>query len=127
MTITEVISIVIAIVGSGGVATIVTAWASRRKNKADASATNIKSILEIDERLTARINKLEIRVATLENENLELKQKEIELNHRNLLYKEEINELKNENELLRKENQNLREQNKLLKQQIVELQKKPQG
>lgn len=127
MTITEVISIVIAIVGSGGVATIVTAWASRRKNKADASATNIKSILEIDERLTARINKLEIRVATLENENLELKQKEIELNHRNLLYKEEINELKNENELLRKENQNLKEQNKLLKQQIVELQKKPQG
>lgn len=101
MTPQEIISILVAIIGSGGVATIITALASRRKNNATADATNVKSILEIDARLNERITRLEERVTALEQENLLLKQNEIKLVHENEVLREENSELKVENNKLR--------------------------
>lgn len=113
-----VISVIIAVLGSGGLATIITAWASKRKNKAEATATNVKSILEIDARLNDRISRLEERVAALEKENLELKAKELQLKHDNDVYLEEINDLKEENEFLKEENSQLKSTNMSLLERL---------
>ena len=91
----DIIAIIGTLMGSGGIAAIVTAWATKKKNKADAEATNIKSILEIDARLNERISNLEEKVALLETENFELKQ--------NKKYKEKLEELRLENQELSKE------------------------
>ena len=109
-----VVSVIVAVLGSGGLATVITAWASKRKNKAEATATNVKSILEIDARLNDRISRLEERVAALEKENLELKAKELQLKHDNDVYLEEVAELKEENEFLKEENAKLKSTNKSL-------------
>lgn len=99
----DIIAIIGALIGSGGIAAIITAWATKKKNKADAEATNIKSILEIDARLNERISSLEEKVAFLEKENFELKQKELRLNYENKKYKEKLEELRLENQELNKE------------------------
>ena len=115
MTPAEIITVILAALGSGGIATLVTAWASRKKTNAEAGATNIKSILEIDARLNERISKLEERVGKLEEENLQLRQNELQLRHENEMYKEENEELKREIEQLRAENARLVEENDQLK------------
>ena len=113
MTPAEIITVILAALGSGGIATLITAWASRKKTNAEAGATNIKSILEIDARLNERISKLEERVGKLEEENLQLRQNELLLRHENEMYKEENEELKREQ--LRAENARLVEENDQLR------------
>lgn len=108
-------TIIVAILGSGGFATLITVIASRRKNKADASAVNVKSILDIDERLNERIARLEERVTALENENLELRKKSITMEHENELLKQEVKELKEENGLLKERVELLQKENAILK------------
>lgn len=115
----NIIALIIAIFGSGGIATLVTAWAAKKKNQAEAGATNVKSILEIDSRLNERITRLEERVGILEKENFELKQKELQLKHENQKYIEENDELKKENEELRTKNKLLNEENIKLRGIII--------
>ena len=105
------IAIVSCIFGAGGIASVVTALVSRKKNNAEAEATHIRSILEIDERIYDRLTKLEERVATLERENFELKQRELQLTHENATYLEKIKDLKEENASLHEENEILKEAN----------------
>lgn len=100
-----------SVLGAGGISALITAIVSRKKTNADATATNVRSILEIDARLNQRLAKLEERVAQLERENFELKQRELTLVHENTKYLDEIKELKEENESLREENELLRETN----------------
>ena len=100
-----------SLIGAGGISALITALVARKKNNADAAATNVRSILEIDARLNERLVKIEERVAQLERENFELKQRELTLTHENSVHLEEIKELKEENASLREENDLLRETN----------------
>lgn len=108
------LQIVLAIVTSGTLSSFATVWASRKKNSADAGATNVKSILEIDERLNERLVRLEERVGVLEAENLRLKQVELTQSH-------EIQVLTKENQKLKTENAALIQENELLKETNYDL------
>lgn len=74
-------STVLTIISSAGIGGIITAIAGKRKSDADAKQTNVRTLLEVDERLNARIAKLEERVSALEAENIKLKEENIMLKH----------------------------------------------
>jgi hypothetical protein len=44
-----------AVLGTGGISTLITVLISRKKSNADAEAIQIRSILEIDARLNERL------------------------------------------------------------------------
>ena len=77
----------ISLLGGGVLVAIITAFANRGKTKAEAENLSIKSLLEVDERMSARLNGLEERLARYEEKNAELRDENIQL-------KEEISELK---------------------------------
>ena len=126
MTVTEIISIILAIIGSGGIATLVTAIAARKKTTAEAGATNVKSILEIDARMNERISKLEQRVSKLEEENLQLRKNEILIKHENETYREENESLKRQIAELIAENARSLEENNHLKNLVNHRDKEPE-
>ena len=96
--------IILSIVGSGGIGAIITALSTRRKIRAEEQSTNVRSILDVDQRLNDRLVRLEERIATLERENLELRQRELMLNHENTKLKDKVKALEEENEALKDEN-----------------------
>ncbi len=71
--IANIITVVVALFGGGVVGVVIKAFTEKKKLNAEANNTNIKSLLEIDQRMNERMAKLEERVANLEQENYKLK------------------------------------------------------
>ena len=67
--ISNLITVIVALFGGGVVGVVIKALTEKRKINAEANNTNIKSLLEIDQRMNERMAKLEERVANLEQEN----------------------------------------------------------
>ena len=108
--ITNLIAVIVALFGGGVVGVVIKAFTEKKKLNAEANNINIKSLLEIDQRMNERMAKLEERVANLEQENYKLKSDKLALEkeaHRLevLVTKLEADkkELYNENCLLRQE------------------------
>ena len=71
---------------------IIKALIEKKKLNAEATNTNIKSLLEIDQRMNERMAKLEERVANLEQENYKLKSDKLKfVNKINLVIISNIN------------------------------------
>ena len=79
MDITNIITVVVALFGGGVVGVVIKAFTEKKKLNAEANNTNIKSLLEIDQRMNERMAKLEERVANLEQENYKLKSDKLAL------------------------------------------------
>lgn len=79
MDITNMITVVVALFGGGVVGVVIKAFTEKKKLNAEANNTNIKSLLEIDQRMNERMAKLEERVANLEQENYKLKSDKLAL------------------------------------------------
>lgn len=114
--ITNLITVIVALFGGGVVGVVIKAFTEKKKLNAEANNTNIKSLLEIDQRMNERMAKLEERVANLEQENYKLKSDKLILEketHRLQALVEELeadkNELYNENCLLKQELETLKE------------------
>lgn len=116
--ITNIITVVVALFGGGVVGVVIKALTEKRKINAEANNTNIKSILEIDQRMNERMAKLEARVANLEQENYKLKSEKLELEKETHRLESEITRLEEENKELHKENNKLRSELETLKHKI---------
>lgn len=110
----SVVTVIAALFGGGVVGVVIKALTEKRKINAEANNTNIKSILEIDQRMNERMAKLEARVANLEQENYKLKSEKLEL-------EKETHRLENVISRLEEENKELHEENKQLKSEIENL------
>ncbi|MDE6947548.1 MAG: hypothetical protein K2P14_10245 [Anaeroplasmataceae bacterium] len=115
--IANIVTIVVALFGGGVVGVIIKALIEKRKINAEANNTNIKSLLEIDQRMNERMAKLEERVANLEQENYKLKSEKLELEKIVHTLEAEIKQLKAEKKELREQNDSLR--NELEKYQQI--------
>ena len=104
----NIVSIIVALFGGGVLGVIAKAHTEKGKLNAEATNTNIKSLLEIDQRMNERMAKLEERVANLEQENYKLKSDKLSLEKETLKLKNKIQELEEENKKLHNENSNLK-------------------
>lgn len=104
----SLITVIISLFGGGVVGVAIKAFAEKKKVNAEATNTNIKSLLEIDHRMNERMAKLEERVANLEQENYKLKSEKLQLERKNHSLEITIEKLESENEELKKENCTLR-------------------
>lgn len=95
--------IIVALFGGGAIGAIVKTIVEKKKINADATNTNIKSLLEIDQRMNERMAKLEERVANLEQENYKLKSDKLSLEKETHKLKARITELEEENTRLKAE------------------------
>jgi predicted RNase H-like nuclease (RuvC/YqgF family) len=110
----SVITVIVALFGGGVVGVVIKALTEKRKINAEANNTNIKSILEIDQRMNERMTKLEARVANLEQENYKLKSEKLAL-------EKETHRLEIMVARLEEENKELHEENEALKKELSEL------
>ena len=108
--ISNLITVIIALFGGGVVGVVIKALTEKRKINAEANNTNIKSLLEIDQRMNERMAKLEERVANLEQENYKLKSEKLILEKETHKLKLKISELEEENKTLEEENQSLQDE-----------------
>lgn len=99
-----------SLLGGGVIGAIVKSLTEKRKVNAEATNTNIKSVLEIDQRMNERMAKLEERVANLEQENYKLKSEKLVLEKETHKLKLKITELEEENKRLEEENQRLQDE-----------------
>jgi predicted RNase H-like nuclease (RuvC/YqgF family) len=99
----NIVSLVVAVLGGGVLGVIVKAHTEKGKLNAEATSTNIKSLLEIDQRMNERMAKLEERVANLEQENYKLKTEKLSLEKETHKLKTRIKELEEENRTLKLE------------------------
>ena len=106
--IASIASMIAAVFGGGVIGVIIKALIEKKKINADATNTNIKSLLEIDQRMNERMAKLEERVANLEQENYKLKTEKLNLEKETHKLKLKIQELEQENRELHEENQELK-------------------
>lgn len=113
--ITNIITVIVALFGGGVVGVVIKAFTEKKKVNAEANNTNIKSLLEIDQRMNERMSKLEERVANLERENYELKSDKLKL-------EKKTHELEATIVKIEAENEELREENSILKQKLDALQ-----
>lgn len=116
LDINSLITVIISLFGGGVVGIAIKAFAEKKKVNAEATNTNIKSLLEIDHRMSERMAKLEERVANLEQENYKLKSEKLALEKEN-------NRLEHLVEKLQEENEELKEENCLLRLELEEAQK----
>ena len=96
-----------SLLGGGVIGAIVKSLTEKRKVNAEAINTDIKSMLEIDQRMNERMAKLEERVANLEQENYKLKSEKLSLEKETHKLKSKIQELEEENKKLEEENKRL--------------------
>lgn len=115
----SLITVIVALFGGGVVGVIIKALTERKKLDAEADNTNIKSLLEIDQRMNERMAKLEERVANLEQENYKLKMEKLSLEKETHKLKTAIQTLEDENKALRKENNDLKAEIKKLEKNIT--------
>lgn len=118
--VTNIITVVVALFGGGVVGVVIKALTEKRKINAEANNTNIKSILEIDQRMNERMAKLETRVANLEQENYKLKSEKLELEKETHKLETIISNLEEENKELHEENTKLHSELENLKDKIKE-------
>jgi len=100
----NVVAIIVALFGGGVLGVIIKAFTEKKKINAEATNTNIKSLLEIDQRMNERMAKLEERVANLEQENYKLKSDKLSLEKETHTLQTTILELETENKQLYDEN-----------------------
>jgi len=105
-----------SLLGGGVIGAIVKSLTEKRKVNAEAINTDIKSMLEIDQRMNERMAKLEERVANLEQENYKLKSEKLNL-------EKETHKLKLKIQELEEENKKLEEENKCLQTEIDNIKK----
>lgn len=108
--ITNLITVIVALFGGGVVGVVIKALTEKKKLNAEANNTNIKSLLEIDQRMNERMTKLEERVANLEQENYKLKSEKLSLEKETHKLKLNIIELEEKNKKLEDENKSLQEE-----------------
>ena len=106
--ITNLITVIVALFGGGVVGVVIKAFTEKKKLNAEANNTNIKSLLEIDQRMNERMTKLEERVANLEQENYKLKSDKLSLEKETHRLTTLVADLEKENEELREENEALK-------------------
>lgn len=99
-----------SLLGGGVIGVVVKTIVERNKVNAEATNTNIKSLLEIDQRMNERMAKLEERVANLEQENYKLKAEKLNLEKETHKLKLKIQELEEKNKKLEEENKTLRQE-----------------
>ena len=116
----NIISVIIALFGGGVIGVVVKALTEKKKISAEATNTNIKSLLEIDQRMNERMAKLEERVANLEQENYKLKSEKLSLEKETHKLKTAIRTLEEENKALKEENNILKAELEKLKSEINE-------
>ena len=106
--ITSLITIIASLFGGGVVGVVIKAFTEKRKINAEANNTNIKSLLEIDQRMNERMAKLEERVANLEQENYKLKSDKLSLEKETHRLAALVADLEKENKELHEENEALK-------------------
>ena len=106
--ISNLITVIVALFGGGVVGVVIKALTEKRKINAEANNTNIKSLLEIDQRMNERMAKLEERVANLEQENYKLKSDKLTLEKETHRLSALVAELEKENKALHEENDKLK-------------------
>ena len=116
--IANIITVIVALFGGGVVGVVIKAFTEKRKINAEANNTNIKSILEIDQRMNERMAKLEARVANLEQENYKLKSEKLELEKETHRLEAVIFHLEEENKELHEENDKLKLELETLKETL---------
>lgn len=114
----DIITVIIALFGGGVMGVIIKALTERGKVTAEANNTNIKSLLEIDQRMNERMAKLEERVANLEQENYKLKSDKLNLEKETHKLKAKIAELEEENKILYEANNALQAELDAIKNQV---------
>lgn len=102
--VTTLITIIGSLFGGGVIGIIIKALMERKKVDAEANNTNIKSLLEIDQRMNERMAKLEERVANLEQENYRLKSEKLILEKEAHRLQTIVTHLETENKELHEEN-----------------------
>lgn len=105
----SLITVIVSLFGGGVVGVVIKAFIEKRKVNAEATNTNIKSLLEIDQRMNERMAKLEERVANLEQENYKLKSEKLTLEQANHRLEIIVEQLTTENKELKEENRNLKQ------------------
>lgn len=116
--IANIVTVIVALFGGGVVGVVIKALTEKRKINAEANNTNIKSILEIDQRMNERMAKLEARVANLEQENYKLKSEKLELEKETHRLEAIISHLEEENKELHEENDKLKLELETLKETL---------
>ena len=116
--ISNIVTVIVALFGGGVVGVVIKAFTEKRKINAEANNTNIKSILEIDQRMNERMAKLEARVANLEQENYKLKSEKLELEKETHRLEAVIFHLEEENKELHEENDKLKLELETLKETL---------
>lgn len=106
--ISNLITVIVALFGGGVVGVVIKAFTEKRKINAEANNTNIKSLLEIDQRMNERMAKLEERVANLEQENYKLKSDKLTLEKETHRLASLVADLEKENKELHEENDALK-------------------
>ena len=106
--ISNLITVIVALFGGGVVGVVIKALTEKRKINAEANNTNIKSLLEIDQRMNERRAKLEDRVANLQQENYRLKSDKVTLEKETHRLSALVAELEKENKALHEENDKLK-------------------
>lgn len=104
------VTILGSLFGGGVIGVIIKAFMERKKVNAEATNTNIKSLLEIDQRMNERMAKLEERVANLEQENYKLKSDKLTLEKENNRLQTIVTHLEEENKELHEENHKLKQE-----------------
>lgn len=115
--IANLITVMVALFGGGVVGVIIKAFTEKKKLNAEANNTNIKSLLEIDQRMNERMAKLEERVANLEQENYKLKSDK-------LILEKETHRLETLVAQLEEDKKELYNENCALKQELEDLKEK---
>ena len=115
--ITNIITIIVALFGGGVVGVVIKAFTEKKKLNAEANNTNIKSLLEIDQRMNERMAKLEERVANLEQENYKLKSDKLALEKEAHRLEALVSQLEIDKKELYEENCVLHEELKKLKKE----------
>ena len=118
VNIANIVTVIVALFGGGVVGVVIKAFTEKRKINAEANNTNIKSILEIDQRMNERMAKLEARVANLEQENYKLKSEKLELEKETHRLEAVIFHLEEENKELHEENDKLKLELETLKETL---------
>lgn len=112
----NIITVVVALFGGGVVGVVIKALTEKKKLNAEANNTNIKSLLEIDQRMNERMAKLEERVANLEQENYKLKSDKLLLEKETHRLKTLVSELQADKKELYEENCTLKKELQVLKE-----------
>lgn len=112
----NIITVVVALFGGGVVGVVIKALTEKKKLNAEANNTNIKSLLEIDQRMNERMAKLEERVANLEQENYKLKSDKLLLEKETHRLETLVSELQADKKELYEENCTLKKELQVLKE-----------